>query len=225
MAPFLRRRIIWLIGCNTSRLSSDNSAFNFMAEIIAAETSVHNDIAVKFSAVQVISTLVSDFDEAADECVSSAEFIIKSLYRFANECDELDSQSSIINVIPLILSYTIGTGRSITFEVANASVIPLPSIWDGSSCERVVLRRNVISILIVIASSLGPAVEMLLHIGLPIIASSLDPRARTEHSFLIDETLILWLAFLRFTEVYTTSIGNLFPLLIGLLEDDFEHLR
>jgi hypothetical protein len=226
VVPLLRRRMIWLVGCNTSRLSSDSFVLKSMAEIIASDTTAHNDIAVKLSALQVMAAFVSNFDEAADECVLHAEFIVNSLYRLANECDELESQTSVLEVIPLILTYIVGTGRGITSEVANASVAPLPSIWDGSSGERVLLRRSIISVLIVIAASLGPAgVERLLPIALPIIASSLDPGARTEHSFLVDETLMLWLTILRFTETYTTSIGTLFPFVIGLLEVDFEHLR
>jgi len=226
VVPLLRRRIIWLIGCNTSRLPDDSFAFRSMAEIISADTRTYNDIVVKLSAVQVIATMVGSFDEAAEECISHAEFIVNSLYRLANECEELDSQSTILEVIPLILTYIIGTGREISPEVANASVAPLPSIWDGSSGERVLIRRNIIPVLNVVASSLGPmGVERLLPIVLPIIASSLEPRARTEHSFLVDEVLMLWLTILRFTEIYTAAIGSLFPAAIGLLEVDFDHLR
>jgi hypothetical protein len=197
-----------------------------MVEIIAIETCTQNDIAVKLSAAQVISTIVGNFEDAAEECVTHAEFTVNSLYRLASECDELESQSAVLDTISLVLSYLIGTGRDITFEVANAAVAPLPSVWDAGRGERVLIRRNVISILVAIVSSVGPTgVEQLLQIALPIIDSSLDTRTRTEHYFLDDETLLLWLTILRFTESYTATIGAVFPRLMGVLEIDLEHLR
>ena len=197
-----------------------------MVEIIAAETSAQNDIAVKLSAVQVISTMLGTFEEAAENCVSLAEMLIDSLYRLANECDELESQSKVLDTISFLLAYLVGTGRDLSFEVANASVAPLGSIWDASSEDRVLIRRNVVSILIAIASAVGPrGVEQLLPIALPIIDSSLDPRTSTEHSFLVAETLILWLTVLRFSETYSDAVGSLFVRAVELLEIDFEHLR
>lgn len=170
--------------------------------------------------------MVGNFDEVAKQCVPHAAIIVESLYRLANECDDLESQSNVLDAIPQVLTYITGTGGIITAEVATASVAPLPSVWDGSNGERVLLRRNVISILVVVASSLGSAdVERLLPIMLPIIASSLDPRTSTEHSFLVDEALLLWLTIIRLTETYTTTLGILFQSVVGLLEVDFEHLR
>jgi hypothetical protein len=170
--------------------------------------------------------IVGSFEDAANECVTHAEFTINSLYRLASECNELESQSTVLDTISLVLSYLIGTGRDVTLEVANASVAPLPSLWDAGHGERVLIRRNVISILVGIASSVGSTgVEQLLQIALPIIDSSLDTRARAEHSFLVDETLLLWLTILRFTESYSAILGSVFPKLIGVLEIDFEHLR
>jgi hypothetical protein len=224
--PLLRRRIIWLIGCYSSRLSNDTGVVRSLVEIIAIETCTQNDIAVKLSAAQVISTTVGNFEQAAEEFVPHAEFTVNSLYRLASECDELESQSIVLDTISLILSYLVGTGRDVTLGVANASVAPLPSIWDAGIGERVLIRRNVISILVAIVSSVGPTcVEKLLQIALPIIDTSLDPRTRTDHSFLAGETLLLWLTLLRFTESYSTVIGAVFPRLIGVLDIDFEHLR
>jgi hypothetical protein len=197
-----------------------------MVEIIAIETCTQNDIAVKLSAAQFISTTVGNFEDGADECVTHAEFTVNSLYQLASECDELESQSAVLDTISLVLSYLIGTGRDVTLEVANASVAPLPSVWDGGRGERVLIRRNVISILVAMVSSVGPTgVEQLLRIALPIIDSSLDTRSRAEHSFLADETMLLWLTILRFTESYTAILGAVFWRLIGVLETDFEHLR
>lgn len=222
----LRRRIIWLLGCNTTRLPSDSSPFRSMVEIIACETSTSHDIAVKLSAVQVISAIVGDFEDTAEYCIPHAESIISSLYQLANECTELESQSLVLGVIPIILSYITGTGRDITASVANISVIPLPSIWDSASGERARLRENVLSILAMLTSSIGPAaVERLLPISMHVVSASLDPKTRSEHSFLSDETLLLWLTTLRFMEAYSECIGTLFPAVVALLEVDFEHLR
>lgn len=197
-----------------------------MAEIVASNTSTYNDVAVKLSSVQVISTIVGNFDEAAEYCVPHAESIITSLYRLANECDELESQSIVLDVIPLILMYITCTGRGITAAVADVSVASLPSIWDSTSDDRVLLRRNVISILTIVTSSIGPtAVERLLPISLHVISASLDPNTSSEHSFLFNETLLLWLTTLRFAEAYSESIGSLFSTVVALVEVDFEHLR
>lgn len=221
-----RRRIIWLIGCNTSRLSVDSSAFSSMVKVITTTTSVGNDIAVKLSAVQVISNMLSNFDEAAGESIMHAEVIVGSLYRLAGDCDEIDSHSIILDAIPLLLLYIVGNGRDITLEVANAAVSPLSNIWDASCGERVLLRRSILAILVVVISSLGPTgVDSLLPIVIPIIASSLDSRTRTEHSFLVEEALVLWLTILRFTGAYTPEVGDLIPMAVGLLDVDFEYLR
>lgn len=170
--------------------------------------------------------MLGNFDEAAADCALHAEFIIDSLYRLANEFVELESQSMLLDVIPLVLLYMTGTGRDITATVANASVSPLPSIWDCACGKRVLLRRSIITILSIVTSSIGPgASEILFPISFHILASSLDTSASVDHAFQVDETLLLWLTTLRFTETYSDPIGTLFPALVGLLEVDFEHLR
>jgi hypothetical protein len=226
LIPLLRHRIVWLVGCNASGLSRDLSPFQPLIKIITYNTSKSNDIAVKLAAVQVISTMLGNFDEAAADCALHAEFIIDSLYRLANEFVELESQSMLLDVIPLVLLYMTGTGRDITATVANASVSPLPSIWDCACGKRVLLRRSIITILSIVTSSIGPgASEILFPISFHILASSLDTSASVDHAFQVDETLLLWLTTLRFTETYSDPIGTLFPALVGLLEVDFEHLR
>jgi hypothetical protein len=160
------------------------------------------------------------------ECMPHAEVTVNSLYRLASECSELECQSIVLDSISLILTYLTGTGQDVTLEVANASVAPLPSIWDAGIGEYVLIRRNVISILVAIVSLFGfTCIEKLLQITLPIIDSSLDPRTRTDHSFLAGEALLLWLMILRFTESYSTIMGAMFPRLIEVLDIDFEHLR
>lgn len=197
-----------------------------MVNIISCGTSKGNDIAVKLAAVQVMSTVIGNFDEAAADCAVHAEFIISSIYRLAHECVELEAQSMLLETIPLVLLYMTGTGSDITATVANASVTPLPSIWDYASGERVLLRRNIITILSIVTSSLGPAAsETLFPISFRILASSLDRRGSVDHAFLVNEALLLWLTTLRYTKTYSEPIGTLFPTLIGLLEVDFEHLR
>lgn len=197
-----------------------------MVEVLAADTSKHNDIAVKLSAVQAISIMASNFDEAMEEGVPYAAFIVNALYRLANECEELESQSSVLDTIPVILTYIIGTGRDITPEVATGAIAPLPSVWDNCCLARVPLRRNVILILTVVVASTGPAeAERLLHIALPIIASSVDPRSSADHSFLVGDALLLWLSILRNSGTYNSTIGEMFQLVVRLVEVDFEHLR
>ena len=111
-------------------------------------------------------------------------------------------------------------------EVANASVAPLPSIWEAGIGEYVLIQRNVISVLIAIVSLFAfMCIEKLLQITLPVIDSSLDPRTRMDHSFLAVEVLLLWLMILHFTKSYSTIMGAMFPRLIEVLDIDFEHLR
>lgn len=203
-----------------------SSAFDTMVEIIATETSHRNDLVVKLSAVQVISTMLANFDEAAEKCIPLVTVMIGSLYRFAGECIELESQNKVLEAIPLLLMYIVGTGRDVSLEALTATVATLPSIWDGITVERIMLRRNVVSILTAVASSVEEdMVDSLLPVALPIIASSLDPQTSTENAFMVDEILLLWLTILRKAKSYSNTVGNMFHLVVSLLGADFEHLR
>mmetsp|Transcript_14453 Transcript_14453/g.31345 ORF Transcript_14453/g.31345 Transcript_14453/m.31345 type:complete len:1131 (-) Transcript_14453:272-3664(-) len=213
--PILRRRIIWLLSCNAHQvtISSPLNPLGMLASALSAE----NDITVRLTCVQAMDALLPQCEGSPSLLHSIVEPTAPALYRLTNECTEVESRSSCLDLLSNLVTYVGMTGGSLTNETLNTIVTPLSSIWDNATDQNLLLKRNVLTILSCIVSFVGPeSCSVLYPLALPLIDDSF---ARNENVFLVEEALTLTLTFLRLSNVYDTMLGKLFIRAVELSKD------
>lgn len=217
--PILRRRILWLLTCNAHQVGI-SSPLNPLG-MLASALSTENDIAVRLTCVQAIDALLPQCEERPSLLHSIVGPTAPALYQLTNECTEVESRSSCLDLLSNLITYMGMTGGTLTNETLNTVVAPITTIWDNAIGQNLLLKRNVLTILSCIISFVGPeSCSVMLPLALPMIDDSL---ARDENVFLVSEALNIWFTFLRLTKVYDTMLGKLFVRAVELTKD-FEHV-
>ena len=215
-----------MIGCSYHLLENRQNAFEALISVINETPCPPSFITVKLTAVQSLTSLLYDPDGSLETFFLFIDVTISSLYVLANNCVELEPREQSLSCISLILTSFLGAGKEINASTADATVGPLAAIWQNSIDQNLLLRRNVLSILVIVASAVGKDHSGKLHpVALPMINHALDPATRAEHMFLIDDALMLWLTLLRLAPVYESNLDILFPRVKDLLEQDLDHVR
>ena len=226
--PVLRRRIVWLLAANFFFVPRGCRARFYralLAIVVDEDRSSQNDLCVKLTAVQALSSSLFEGDEGMAIFRDHGDAVIAALYRLAGECEEYESRTLILSSVSLILTYLLGCG-TITDRTANAAVEPLVQIWSNAVDQNALLRRDVLSILSSLAQAVGTDGSARMHpIALPMIGAAIDPALRKDNVFLAEDALGLWLALLRLAPSYTDDLGSVYHRAKDLLAQDYEHLK
>ncbi|KAL9189207.1 hypothetical protein ACHAXT_011697 [Thalassiosira profunda] len=205
--PILRRRIIWLLSCNAHHEVVSYATNNPLGMLTSA-LSAENDICVRLTAVQALEALLPQCEEYPMLLNSIVQPVVPALYQLTNECSEVESRSSCLDLMSNLVTYVGATGGSIPSYTLNAIVAPLSKIWDNATEQNLLLKRNVLTILSCIAAFVGPeSCAVLYPTALPMIDEGFS---RQENVFLVEEALRLWWTFLRLSRAYDPLMGKLF---------------
>mmetsp|Transcript_19996 Transcript_19996/g.37613 ORF Transcript_19996/g.37613 Transcript_19996/m.37613 type:complete len:487 (-) Transcript_19996:206-1666(-) len=208
--------MIWLLSCNANQvpISSPFNPFGMLSSAI-----LDQDVCVRLTAVQAMDALLPQCEDAPSLLQSIVEPTAPALYQLVNECAEVESRSSCLDLLSNLICMQ--TGGSLTNEILNTIVAPLSSIWDNAIDQNLRLKRSVLTILSCIASFVGPeSCSVLYPLVLPMIDESF---AREENVFLVEEALKIWWVFLRLSRKYDSLLGKLFIHTVELSKD-FDHL-
>jgi hypothetical protein len=241
--PVLRRRVVWLLGCNANRLSKMKDVQTFFTSLVQyfLLPDDQNDLCVRLTMVEATNAFIYaiDYNEAGMAAIRTfATMAIDPLYELFSQCDELESQSMILSCISLILSTAVGicaeggisSNAIMTDSVANSAVRPLSNIWSNASGQKAILRRDALTILSCIASGVErQQVVNLYPLVLPMIDDAINPANTDENSFLMEDAFSLWLGLLRLsTPGDMNSVSQLDALYIRAppaLERGLEHVK
>ncbi len=189
-------------------------------ELISISLS-HNDICVRLTAVEAMEAILPYCEDSPKLLHSITHSSIAALYQLTNDCLEVDSRSSCLGLLSTLISFVGVLGGSLSNDVLNTVVSPLPSIWEDSIEQNLLLKRNVLNIISSVATLVGPDQASLLYpIALPMLDQSFG---KEENIFLVQEALRMWLVFLRLSNGYNGSIGMLFTRAANLSKD-LEHV-
>ena len=218
--PVLQRRIIWLVSCTANHVNI-SSQFNPLGMAVTA-LSRPDDVCLRLTAVQAVDALLPYCEDTPQLLHSITEASIPALFRLANDCDEVESRSSCLDLLSNIITYVSCTGGLLSTELLNSIVAPLSTIWENADGQNLLLRRNVLSILACVASFVGPDEAAALYpLALPLIDDSFG---REENVFLVDEALKIWWVFLQLSKGYDPLLGKLY-LRAPVLSKDLEHVK
>jgi len=221
--PVLHRRMIWLISCNAHQVNI-SSPLN-PTRILADSLSSHSDLCVRLSAVEAIEALLPYCEDNSSILCSIISPSVPALYKLANECSEVESRSACLDLIANLITYigVAGAQHALTNNMLNTIVAPLASIWDNSTDQNLLLKRNVLGILSCVASFVGPDQVGVLHpLALPLIDASFA--GGEDNAFLAEEALRIWLVFLRLSKTYDpNTLGKLYPR-AAELSKDLDHI-
>eukprot|EP00986_Skeletonema_menzelii_P006073 scaffold2303_cov141-Skeletonema_menzelii.AAC.7 len=218
--PILQRRIIWLVSCNANQVNI-SSQLNPLGMAVTA-LSRPDDICLRLTAVQAVDALLPYCEGTPQLLHSITETSIPALFRLANDCDEVESRSSCLDLLSNIITYVSYTGGLLSTELLNSIVAPLSIIWENADGQNLLLRRNVLSILACVASFVGSDEATALYpLALPLIDDSFG---REENVFLVDEALKIWWVFLQLSKGYDPLLGKLY-LRASALSNDLEHVK
>lgn len=218
--PILQRRIVWLVSCHANQVNI-SSQLNPLG-MAAAALSRPDDVCLRLTAVQAVDALLPYCEETPQLLHSITEATIPALYRLTNDCAEVESRSSSLDLLSNIITYVSFTGGLLSTELLNSIVAPLSTIWENAVDQNLLLRRNVLSIIACVASFVGPNEATALYpLALPMIDDSFG---REENVFLVDEASKIWWVFLQLSNGYDPLLGKLY-LRAPALSKDLEHVK
>jgi hypothetical protein len=220
--PILQRRIVWLISCNANQINI-SSHLNPLG-MVAAVLSLPNggDLCLRLTAVQAMDALLPYCEDAPQLLHSITDVTIPALYQLTNDCSEVESRASCLELLSNIITYVSFTGGNLSAELLNNIVAPLSTIWENATDQNLLLRRNVLSIISCVASFVGPNEATALYpLALPMIDDSFG---KEENVFLVDEALKIWWVFLQLSRGYDPLFGKLY-LRAPVLSKDLEHVK
>jgi len=216
--PVLHRRIIWLISCNAHQVNV-SSSLNPLKMLVDTLSS-HSDICVRLSAVEAIEALLPYCEDNPSILQSIISQSVPGLYKLTNECSEVESRSACLDLLANLITYigVAGAQHALTNNMLNTIVAPLASIWDNSTDQNLLLKRNVLGILSCVASFVGPDQVGVLHpLALPLIDASFA--GGEDNAFLAEEALKIWLVFIRLSKTYDPLVGKLYIRAVELSKD------
>jgi len=220
--PILQRWIVWLISCNANQINI-SSHLNPLG-MVAAVLSLPNggDLCLRLTAVQAMDALLPYCEDAPQLLHSITDVTIPALYQLTNDCSEVESRASSLDLISNIITYVSCTGGNLSAKLLNNIVAPLATIWENATDQNLLLRRNVLSIISCVASFVGPNEATVLYpLALPMIDDSFG---KEENVFLVDEALKIWWVFLELARGYDPLFGKLYLRAPGLSKD-LEHVK
>ena len=214
--PILLRRMIWLISCNAQRITISSQLVGLLTTALSAE----NDICVRLTTVLAFETLLPHCESSLSKMppISAiVEATAPALYRLTNECQEVDSRSSCLDLISNLIVCVNVTGGTLSNDILDAIIAPLPAVWRNAVNQNLLLKRNVLTILSCIATFVGPDQAVILHpLALPMID---DCFGREENAFLVGEALKAWWLFVRLSKTYDGMLAKLFIRAVELSRD------
>jgi len=223
--PILRHRIIWLVECAFAHLGDQCHLAVGMLSNVLIHRSNQNDSAVKLAAVQALSTIAYDPPENFISFLNQPDNLIESLYILTNELEEVDNKAEPLSLVQLLLTTFMISNEYIDDDKMITSIVrPLEQIWNSSVDQYLMLRSSVLSILRSVAAFGKNHAINLQPVTLPLLDHALDPNNH-EHTFLVADSLDLWLSMLRFSTVYDSNWCIIFHRTKQLLQQDLEHLK
>jgi hypothetical protein len=208
--------MIWLISCNAQRITISYQLVGLLTTALSAES----DICVRLTTVLAFESLLPHCEISLSKMApisSILEATAPSLYRLTNECQEVDSMSSCLDLISNLIVYVNVTGGSLSNDILDAIIAPLPAVWNNAVHQNLLLKRNVLTMLSCIATFVGPDQAVVLHpLALPMID---DCFGREENAFLVGEALKAWWLFVRLSKSYDGMLAKLFIRAVDLSRD------
>lgn len=218
--PILRRRIIWLMSCNAHQVPISSYMIGMLTSVLTSG-SVQNDLCVRLTTVQALDSLLPQCESDTSVLHSIVQPLATALYQLTNECDEIESRSSCLDLLANLITYVGVNGATLSNEVLDTIVTPLPSIWENATGQNLIFRRSILNILSCIASLLSSAQRAVLH---PIALRMIDDCiAKEETMFLVNEALKSWWLFLRLSPTYDELLSTLF-FHAADISKDFDHI-
>lgn len=147
-------------------------------------------------------------EDKKDLLQSIVEPVIPAVYTLTSQCVEVENRVTCLELISTLITYVNVSGGHLSENILNTIATPLSALWENAIDQNLLLKRNVLGILSVVASYVGPDQAAILHpMALPMIDSSFQSE---DCVFLVEEALNLWFVFLRLSNAYDSNLGKLF---------------
>ena len=208
--------MIWLLSCNAQRVPITPQIVGLLTTALSAES----DICVRLTTVLAIETLLPHCENSLTimpSISSIVEATAPALYRLTDECIDVESRSSCLDLLSNLIAYVGVTGGALSSEILDTIIAPLPSVWDNAVHQNLLLKRNVLTMLTCTATFIGPDQAAILYpLALPVID---DCFAREENMFLVGDALKVWWVFVRLSKTYDEMLARLFSRAVELSKD------
>lgn len=202
----IQRRLIWLLSCNAHRVDISCS-YNPVGLLVSTLTD-QNDLCVRLTAVQALEALLPFCEERNDLLQSIVEPAIPALYVLTSQCEEVENRTICLELVCSLITYVKVSGGELSDNMLNTIAAPLPALWKNAIDKNLLLKRNVLGILSVVASYVGQAQASILHpMSLPMIDNALQS---ADCVFLVEDALKLWFVFLRLSTACDSNLASLF---------------
>lgn len=213
----VRRRATWLVGKWVEKIDK-TSRKDIYASIYSALCDP--DIVIKATAVKALHSLVDDFQFYVQDFIEFLDPYIKKIFELLLNSEKMDTKLQTLNSI------------SVLIEKMEDKILPfapqmmecLPPLWEKADKS----GENLMKIAIIVAltkliSTMGNSSVGLYPVVLPLIAYSSDVD-QPDQIYLLSDGLELWYRVMECATESTPQLLELFPLLIKLLQRNFDEL-
>ena len=219
--PVLLRRMIWLLSCNADHLDMKSPSPTAI-ELVASTFTSNQDLCLRLTSVQCLDALIPMFEDQPALLQLLAESKVPCLYKTLEDSDHPESRSLCLDLVANLVSYVGAVGGELSSSTLNIIVSPLRFIFDNSTGEHLLLRRNVLAILSSVATFVGrEQVKLLYPLALPLLYHCL---ADQTNLFMEEESLRAWYVYLRLSSSYEPTLGDLFECCATRISLDLRHL-
>lgn len=208
----VRHRVVWLLGqWVTVKMSSSlrPSLYSVLTPLLGAG----EHMAIRLTAAEVIRICVDDLDFSTEEFAPFLSECMGFLFQLLREAAQADTKMKVLNILSLLME-RVGPGIQ---PHVPALIQALPALWEESGRENCqMLRTIIINTLTNITRGLGVASSSLHDFIIPVIKLATDVKM-TEHVYLAEDGLLLWLSVLKNSCSPSPGLVQLLGNMVGIL--------
>lgn len=208
----VRYRVVWMVGNWVGvKMSADLRPSLYTVLVSALQRT--ESLVVRLGAVEALQLSVDDFAFTSEVFSPFVASVVELLLQLLTDVDQGDTKMKVLNVLSLIIERM---GSSIRPHIGTLLQF-MPQLWEESSHEGSSMLRCVI---LVALTNIVKAVEgdslQLQPMTSRAVALATDAK-RSEHVYLAEDGLDLWLAMLYHTPSVSDVLLHLLNNMVGLL--------
>ena len=213
----MRRRVAMLIGAWSDAFADQGVRVEAYAVLL--ELLRDADMAVRVNACEGLLKLVDDLGFHAEPFAPHLVPAVTALFDLFAAAVEVDTKLRVLNALSILMANMPEHIR----PVVNGILQMVPRLWEEAQHEHL-MKGAVLVTITRLVQALGPAVTGIESFVVGVIQYSAD--VTQEHElYTLEDGLDLWLAVLRNSPAPTPALLALLPLLVPVLERDFERLQ
>eukprot|EP01114_Cavostelium_apophysatum_P022781 TRINITY_DN8363_c0_g1_i1.p1 TRINITY_DN8363_c0_g1~~TRINITY_DN8363_c0_g1_i1.p1 ORF type:complete len:1020 (-),score=251.29 TRINITY_DN8363_c0_g1_i1:59-3118(-) len=217
----IRRRVAWLIGCWVPQIPAGLRRGIYATVCVLLK---EEDLVVGQTAANTLRFLIDDFKFHVEPFMEFLDTTITLLFQLLDRVQECDTKLRILTVIVVLIQQLEEKISPYTYRIVEY----LKLLWKSSEPSEAynLLKQAIVTAMVKLVQSgfEDPNSVVTEQFIVPIIRHSTDI-TQPDTIYLAEEGLLLWMNTVAQAKQMTSSLLALFPNLIGIMKNSYEHTK